>query len=726
MSMIPRGTQVPARWQLLACGLVLMASCSIAAAADGGIVDVHALPQLEGAVEDTSRPDPYRVEYRMPTPQAVTSPAVRKLLSADGWVPYVLPLEEKSTTLKFKKGRQGLSVHFTQALGRPDQSVVYYTTDRVYSNVPFPEGASDLVFDGTRPYLGCIAPGALDATSDFFTKEMAAIGWRKLTPETAARWANADLGDAVPNGVRVFYEHPDGDTTQFYKQKPVMLTLTRRDDGRTNVEIRVAPFVLPQELQADDDIAGLPRPKPTKTARGLGSATSAKHEMSAAVMADLPAVLAFYHRELAARGWQENGNAPLAAGDEVAIKVSSAEETGVLRLGRKYDFTMVSLTAQLTEAALAARARAKKEADEKFFKDAEAAARQVIAADEARRKVQAAALSDAPLNALADSKTPVPVPENAEGVKFAGDDGRLEFSSTSSVKALTAFYRAALKPAGWKEQPSVINQPNMAVMEFSKGGKSISMTVMQMGPKVNVSANGSGLRMAAANPASKGGPVSSDPAGAQAKASGPLEADPESALPVPKQHSSTSLGTAKLPGIEVPFRRELEASVPAELSDVLAFYRSELAKLGWQEKPDGAVVAADRVQLAFTSPQGPAVLKLARAKSETSIKLVQKNPDAATKADIMPKPGQAKLLLGNMGNQEAVLTINKQTIKVAAGAGGPQSPKGPTLDLPAGKYQYSLKMAGRPARNDTIDIAAGDAWGLMVGPTGEVLPLQMY
>ena len=94
----------------------------------------------------------------------------------------------------------------------------------------------------------------------------------------------------------------------------------------------------------------------------------------------------------------------------------------------------------------------------------------------------------------------MPLPETAEGVKFEGDDGRLEFSSTSSVKALAAFYRASLKPAGWKEQPSVINQPNMAVMEFSKGGKSISMTVMQMGPKVNVSANGSGLVVAAAKP----------------------------------------------------------------------------------------------------------------------------------------------------------------------------------------------------------------------------------
>ena len=267
MSMIPRGTQVPARWQLLACGLVLMASCSIAAAADGGIVDVHALPQLEGAVEDTSRPDPYRVEYRMPTPEAVTSPAVKKLLSADGWVPYVRPLEEKSTTLNFKKGRQGLSVHFTQALGRPDQSVVYYTTDRIYGNVPFPDGASDIMFDGTRPYLGCIAPSALDATSDFYASQMAAIGWQKLTPETAARWTTS-LDETVPNGLRAFYAHPDSKDTGFYQQKPVMLTLTRRDDGRTNVDIRVAPFALPSELKADSDLAGLPRPNPDQDGQG--------------------------------------------------------------------------------------------------------------------------------------------------------------------------------------------------------------------------------------------------------------------------------------------------------------------------------------------------------------------------------------------------------------------------------------------------------------------------
>ncbi|MBW5434033.1 hypothetical protein FXB41_04220 [Bradyrhizobium canariense] len=722
MAMIPRGMQVPARWRLLACGLFLMASCSIAAGADEGIVDVHALPQLEGAVEDISRPDPYSVEYRVPTRQAVTLPAVQKLLSDNGWVAYVMPLEEKSSLLKFRKGRQGLSVHFTQALGRPDQSVVYYTTDRIYGNVPFPEGASDIVFDGTRPYLGCIAPTPLDATSDFYSSQMAAIGWQKLTPETAARWTTG-LDETVPNGLRAFYAHADSKETGFYQQKPVMLTLTRRDDGRTHVDIRVAPFALPGELKADSDLAGLPRPSPTKTAMGLGSASDNKREMSAAAMAELPAVLAFYHRELAARGWHEDGSAPLAPGDEVAIKISSAEETGLLRLGRKYDFTMVSLTAQLKDSALAARTKAKKEADDKFLGDALGAAKQLITADEARRKVQAAALSDAPLNALADSKTPVPLPENAEGVNFEGGDGRLEFSSISSVKALTAFYRASLKPAGWKEQPSVINQPNMAMMEFSKSGKSISMTVMQMGPKVNVSANGSGLIIAAAKPVEA---KSRQAKVVQTKSKEPLTPDPDSALPVPTQHSSTGISSTKFPGSEQSFRTELEASIPAELGEVLAFYRTELTNRGWQEKADGAIVTAERAELAFTSPEGPAVLKLGRAKDETTVSLVQRNPQAAAKADIMPKAGQARLMLGNMGPKEASLTINNQTVKIAAGAGGPQSPKGPMLDLPPGKYQYALRLPWRPARTETLTVAAGDAWGLLVGPNGDVLPLQMY
>ena len=689
-------------------------------------MDVRALPRLEGAVEDSSRTQTYSMSYGVPTVVALSSAAAKKLLAADGWVQYARPLDEKSTSLTFKKAQQGLHVSFSQGLGRPDQSVVSYTADRITANVPFPLDATDIVFDQHRPYLGCIAPLALDATLDFFRKEMAAIGWKPLSAADAtARWPNAELSETVQNGVRAYYSHDDGEG--FYRQRPIMLTLQRRDDGRTGVEIRVAPFALPATLEADSEMAGLPRPKPTKTAKSSGGSNSVRRQMEVAVIAELPATLAFYRRELASRNWTEETKGAVVTPDNVTLNFSSAEQTATLTLGRKYDLTVVSLVTQMTEAALAARARAKKEADEKFMSDAAAMAKQVIAADEARRVAQAANLSDAPLRALADSATPVPLPENAENVKFDGADGRLGFYSASSVKAIAAFYRGALKSQGWKERPSVINQANMVVMDFSKGGKAFSLTAMQMGPKVKVSADGTGLVMANPKVAAK-----ADGSGAQASnepaktADEVLEAEADSPLPVPSKRTMRSIGTGKMPGSDAPFRRELEASVPATLNSVLVFYRSELGKRGWQETAEGAIVKPDQVQLAFTSPDGPATLKLGRSKGETSINLAQKYPAAAAKADVVPKPGQSKLMFGNIGKSEATVSINKQTIKIAAGAGGPQSPRPPMIDLPPGKYQYALKIAGGPARNNQIEIGAGDTWGVMIGPGGDVLPLQMY
>ena len=146
----------------------------------------------------------------------------------------------------------------------------------------------------------------------------------------------------------------------------------------------------------------------------------------------------------------------------------------------------------------------------------------------------------------------------------------------------------------------------------------------------------------------------------------------------------------------------------------------------WKEQAEGALVKPDQVQLAFASADGPATLKLGRRNGETSVNLVQKYPAAATKANVLPKSGQAKLVFGNMGGSEAAITIHKQTIKIAGGAGGPQSPSRPMLELPPGKYSYSVKLAGRPARNDTVEVSADDAWGMMIAPSGEVLSLQIY
>lgn len=726
MSGITHGMQVPARKLLLACLLVSMV-CVPVARADDGMVDVRTLPRLEGAVEETSRTESYRLNYSVPTVVAVTRAAIQKLLAADGWIPYLRPLEEKSPSLTFKKAQQGLYVSFSQGLGRPDQSTVYYSASRITANVPFPPGATDIVFDERRPYLGCVAPTAVEATLDFYRKEMAAIGWKPLSAaEATARWPNAQFSETIENGVRAYYTHDD--SAGFYRQEPVVLTLLRRDDGRTAVEIREAPFALPQTLEADSEMAGLPRPKPSKTALGTGDSNSPRRKLDVAVMAELPPTLAFYRKELAARNWTEDTDAAAVTPDDVTLKFTSAEQTATLKLGRKYDLTIVNLVTQLKESAIAARAKAKKDADDNFFKNAEAAAKQIIAADEVRRAAQAANLSDAPLRALPDNSKPVPLPENAENVKFDGGKGQLEFDSGSSVKAIAAFYRGTLKSQGWKEQPSVINKSNMVVMEFSRTGKALSFTAMQMGPKVNVSADGSGLVMTTAKVADKPAAAGTQATGeTTAKAADQvLEADADSALPVPKQHTMSSIGTGKVPGSNAPIRRELEASIPAELNNVLGFYRTELGKLGWKEVAEGAVVKPDQARLAFTTPDGPAALKLGRSNGETSVNLAQKYPDVAAKADFVPKPGQAKLVFGNMGGSEATISINKQTIKITGGAGGPQSPKPPMLDLPPGKYPYTLKVAGGPSRTSQIEIDAGDTWGLMVAPSGDVLPLHMY
>ncbi|OAF08903.1 hypothetical protein [Bradyrhizobium neotropicale] len=205
-----------------------------------------------------------------------------------------------------------------------------------------------------------------------------------------------------------------------------------------------------------------------------------------------------------------------------------------------------------------------------------------------------------------------------------------------------------------------------------------------------------------------------------------LTPDPEAALPAPTRYSYREIDTTTMLDVDAPLRTKLIARIPADLSDVLAFYRAELGKRGWQEQHDGAVVTADRVHLVFVSPLGPAMLELDRADSGTSVHLVQRNRDAATKAHVMPEPGRAALMFTNLGSKDVVFILDNRTITLPARA-GTERPKAPLFDLPPGKYPYALKIEGRPDRDTTIDLVAGDAWDVTVGPDGDLWsPLQLY
>ena len=213
--------------------------------------------------------------------------------------------------------------------------------------------------------------------------------------------------------------------------------------------------------------------------------------------------------------------------------------------------------------------------------------------------------------------------------------------------------------------------------------------------------------------------AASDTATAQA-----ADDDSVTGLPRPKPWLLT---TAK----DTMFIKAFHLETPLDLAPVLRFYRLALSKRGWSEN-GGAVVKPDGAVIAFTTSDGPALLRLTRQDDRTIADLSLRKP-ADPKGAILPMPGQVRLLLGNATDEEAVITINEQTIKLAARAKlaeapatGRNSPDSQEINLLPGKYRVALKVASGAAQNREFEVAADETWGLMAGPAGVPLPLHLY
>ena len=679
-------------------------------------VDVRQVPRLDGAKDAADRSSSDRVSYSVAAPLASTVAAAKKKLGADGWKPYVVPLDKVYlTSLALKKGRQGLSVSFYIQVGKDEQTsevtTVEYSPTRLNFALALPDDATDVVFDANRPYLNAVTAGTVEATLEFYRKELAAMGWSSLSAvDATAHWPNAKLDEKPASGATAYFIRGT--------QRPIVLSLQPGDGGKTNIEIKVPPFAEMQNLEAGQGDFGLPTPKRSISSGGTGGTT--QHTVYAHVPAEVGTVLAFYRRELGARHWKEETQGAVVTPQAVTLNFTAPEGPAVLTLGHKYDLTIVNLVLHLPKPVAEATPDAKPDSVDSMLKDMQRMIRDAgVDVKTGMNPPKAAPAPKAPepaLRVLAENQAPVPVPDNAEDVEFDGGDGRLEFNSASSPKAMADFYRSAMKEQGWSSQSSVINNANMVELNFTKAGKAVSLTIMRMGNKTNVEANGSGLQAAAVKPGAPSGPASAGKAPAPASADD-LVAEESGGLPVPKRHTMSE-------GTQTPFRRELKATVPLSLTDVLGFYRRELGTRQWKEESKGAVVAADKAVIAYTSPDGPAVLKLDRKDGATSVDLVMKSPDAAKKIGMMPKPGQVKIMFGNINDAAAAITFNNKTINVAAHA-GTKGPDGPTLDVPPGKYKYSIKLPGRPLQNDEVAVGSDEIWGLMIGPGG-VLPLQVY
>jgi hypothetical protein len=660
---------------------------------DPGLVDMKDVPRLEGAQEREGGSS-HRARYVVSGTRPTTIAAVRKLVGEAGWVSYVVPLERPDDTgLMLKKGPQGMIVSTFMDGGSASRSAVQMTANRLYNNIPFPAGASEIVFDDSRPYLRAVAPGTAESLLAFFRRELTAAGWSAWSAADAARFPNAAIEENVDNGLRAYFTRDKRD-----RQPPIQVTLQRRADGRLDIEVKVPPFARLQDLAAGQDTYGLPKPERIKSATGRDGRT--QRELTATVPAELDTVLKFYRRELAKRNWQEEAHGAVVEPDRVVLNFSSPDSRAMLTLGYQYDLTTVSLVQQLPDAVVAARAKARQEAEDKLQRQAE---------EWLRGPPVVLAATTAPTN------SPIPVPETAENPNFDSGRGDLKFKSRSSVREIAAFYRSALEPLGFKEVPTVIDGDSLVELNFSRQGKRIFVTIHRLGSLTDVRSYGPALvALAGEQPVLQALRSAARPA---QEAFEELEADDTDGLPVPKKHILSISGKSN-------FQNDREATVPASLESVLAFYRRELAKLGWKEETKGAIINAQRVALSFTTPDGPGTLMLGRADGKTTIRLSQRKPAEAAKHRVIAKPGMGLILIGSAVETEATVTIDRKTIKVAPGV-GQKNTDGPRLDLRPGTYKASVKIAGQPAFSEEVKVGAGQTWGLLIGPGG-ILPLQVY
>ncbi|MBG1231462.1 hypothetical protein [Aestuariivirga litoralis] len=315
-----------------------------------------------------------------------------------------------------------------------------------------------------------------------------------------------------------------------------------------------------------------------------------------------------------------------------------------------------------------------------------------------------------------DAKPPIPIPDGVEDLSYSPDaaSGTLDYTSTTSVKDLAAFYKTEMKKAGWKESPSVIHNDNMQVLMFKKDGKDVNLTIMQMGDHAMINGTGDGLAGDGKPTDSADSGDSGDSDSGNADAGGSkvaLVAEDKDGYPVPTEHSMLGSESSI-------FRKSINVTTSASVIDLTAFYQNELPKKGFTTTSEHT--GEDNVVLVYDTPNGPLTVAIKKEGDGASATLSISDKAAASKSPLFPKPGQVKLALGNINDSAAEVSVNGKKVKVKGGAGA-KAPDGPTMDVAPGDIKIEVK--GAPP--EIIKAGPDQIWMVMVGPGG-LLPIQAY
>jgi hypothetical protein len=724
-------------------------------------IDVSRLPRVDGA--KTIFENPYSTIFTAPGSVKDTAAALRKTLTGLGWKSYLRPHSanpefENAVSMSFKKGRQALSVGVNLAPAQNNATAVSYAAVALPNDLPFPKDATAIEFDYFRPELICLTGASVEPTLAFYRKQLGALGW--------SLWS-AKLGDKAPAGGRNGVLTQRGAYASYVKagKKPLVLTLQFAANDKLKIEIKPYPMsvleaehraAVKQEERAKGAPSAAAQPQPAKpapithaeTVDQLRQMLSQAHERAQAQPKAAPNPAPLQHAELPQdmQQWLRKAEVERQARVKKAMATLSQDVPPVRAEGDlpiplpqtaaeidyNAEFQKLEFNSHTSVAALARfyRDEMKRRGWREHRSVINKATMVVLEFSKARQTLSLTVMllgdhvnvsANGSALAAAKPKTPnavqqdtpkaaashgpqIPVPAGAMEVEYDANNGALDFVSRQSVKQVADFYRAAMKRQGWQESSPAVVRPKIVMFNYVRNDEGVAITINTLyNHKTDVSATGDALKSAAA----KARPPSTED----------LAVEESAGLPVPKAHVLAE-------GEQTPMRHAVKAELQLSLAVTLDFYRRELGKRHWREITKGAVIAADHAVITFAAPDGPAVLKLARKSGRTTVDLAVRNAAAAAKAGVLPKPGKAKLMLGNMLPADAVVTIKGKKIRVKAGAGA-KGADGPRLDLPPGKYLVAVKIPGAGTKTAALELAAGETWGLLVGPGG-ALPMRMY
>lgn len=200
---------------------------------------------------------------------------------------------------------------------------------------------------------------------------------------------------------------------------------------------------------------------------------------------------------------------------------------------------------------------------------------------------------------------------------------------------------------------------------------------------------------------------------------GGLVADSHNGLPFPEGGEGFQTEGSK-------FHTQTSKTISATLQAVVDFYRRELTVPDWTENQQAAKIDKTSATLLFQGSEGQLTVQLKTEGEKIDIVLVTRDAEGARAAGVWPSQGKSRLLVGNASETAAAVNINKNAYKVAAGAGAEDPKSGLNFDIVPGKYIVEIKLPDQASHIETLSISADETWGVVILPTGDCLPIQLY